>query len=87
MKDQQTRLINTTFILVGAPTNGGPWPWFPGPTKSSPVRKVERAGDMNRKKGKSASGRHAYYRRPDFLVLEDSLAHAVSFFPFILPEI
>ena len=28
-KDQRTGLINTTFILVGAPTVGGPGPWLP----------------------------------------------------------
>ena len=34
IKDQRTGLINTTFILVGAPTGGGPRPWPPGPPKS-----------------------------------------------------
>ena len=27
IKDQRTGLINTTFILVGNPTGGGPGPW------------------------------------------------------------
>jgi len=29
IKDQRTVLINTTFILVGAPTGGGPGPNIP----------------------------------------------------------
>jgi len=46
MKDQRTRLINTTFILVGAdPTGGGPGPWSLdslNPALSSVPNKLER---------------------------------------------